>query len=85
MVVQMITIGEESGSLDQMLEKIAEFYEQEVDAALASLTSAIEPVMIVFLGGAVGFIVVSMFMPLVAIIGNLSGEGGGGGGGGGGG
>ncbi len=84
MVVQMITIGEESGSLDQMLEKIAEFYEQEVDAALASLTSAIEPVMIVFLGGAVGFIVVSMFMPLVAIIGNLSGEGGGGGGGGGG-
>jgi len=78
MVVQMITIGEESGSLDQMLAKIAEFYEQEVDAALASLTSAIEPVMIVFLGGAVGFIVVSMFMPLVAIIGNLSGEGGGG-------
>lgn len=79
MVVQMITIGEESGSLDQMLAKIAEFYEQEVDAALASLTSAIEPVMIVFLGGAVGFIVVSMFLPLVAIIGNLSGEGGGGG------
>jgi type IV pilus assembly protein PilC len=77
MVVQMISIGEESGSLDQMLGKIAEFYEQEVDAALASLTSAIEPMMIVFLGGAVGFIVVAMFLPLVAIISNLSGEGGG--------
>jgi len=75
MVVQMISIGEESGALDQMLTKIAEFYEQEVDAALASLTSAIEPVMIVFLGGAVGFIVISMFLPLVALIQGLSGGG----------
>jgi type IV pilus assembly protein PilC len=75
MVVQMISIGEESGALDQMLTKIAEFYEQEVDAALASLTSAIEPVMIVFLGGAVGFIVIAMFMPLVALISGLSGGG----------
>lgn len=76
MVVQMISIGEESGALDQMLEKIAEFYEQEVDTALASLTSAIEPVMIVFLGGAVGFIVIAMFLPLVAIISNLTSGGG---------
>jgi type IV pilus assembly protein PilC len=76
MVVQMVSIGEESGALDQMLQKIAEFYEQEVDSALASLTSAIEPVMIVFLGGAVGFIVIAMFLPLVSIINNLSGEGG---------
>jgi type IV pilus assembly protein PilC len=75
MVVQMISIGEESGALDQMLTKIADFYEQEVDAALASLTSAIEPVMIVFLGGAVGFIVISMFLPLVALIQGLSGGG----------
>jgi type IV pilus assembly protein PilC len=76
MVVQMISIGEESGALDQMLEKIAEFYEQEVDTALASLTSAIEPIMIVFLGGAVGFIVIAMFLPLVAIISNLTSGGG---------
>jgi type IV pilus assembly protein PilC len=76
MVVQMISIGEESGALDQMLTKVAEFYEQEVDAALASLTSAIEPVMIVFLGGAVGFIVISMFLPLISLIQGLSGGGG---------
>jgi type IV pilus assembly protein PilC len=76
MVVQMISIGEESGALDQMLTKIADFYEQEVDAALASLTSAIEPIMIVFLGGAVGFIVISMFLPLVSLIQGLSGGGG---------
>lgn len=75
MVVQMISIGEESGALDAMLTKVAEFYEQEVDAALDALTSAIEPVMIVFLGGVVCFIVVAMFMPMVAVIQNLSGGG----------
>lgn len=72
MVVQMITIGEETGQLDSMLSKVADFYESEVDAALESLTSALEPLLIVFLGGVVGFIVVAMFMPLVAIIGGLS-------------
>lgn len=72
MVVQMITIGEETGQLDNMLEKVADFYEGEVDAALESLTSALEPVLIVFLGVVVGFIVISMFLPLVAIIGGLS-------------
>jgi len=77
MVVQMVSIGEESGSLDAMLAKVAEFYEAEVDAALESLTSAIEPIMIVLLGGCVGFIVIAMFMPLVSIIQNLSGPGGG--------
>lgn len=82
MVVQMISIGEESGALDAMLTKVAEFYESEVDAALESLTAAIEPVMIVFLGGCVGFIVVAMFMPMVSIIQNLSGGGDDGGGGG---
>lgn len=75
MVVQMIAIGQESGALDTMLSKIADFYEQEVDAALASLTAAIEPVMIVFLGVTVGFIVIAMFMPLLAVIQNLSGGG----------
>lgn len=77
MVVQMISIGEESGSLDNMLMKVADFYESEVDAALESLTSAIEPLMIVVLGVAVGFIVVSMFMPLLSIITNLSSGSGG--------
>lgn len=72
MVVQMITIGEETGQLDQMLEKVADFYEGEVDAALESLTAALEPVLIVFLGVVVGFIVISMFLPIVGIITELS-------------
>lgn len=72
MVVQMITIGEETGQLDSMLEKVATFYEREVDAAVESLTAAIEPVMIVGLGFIVGFIVVAMFLPLIGVIQNLS-------------
>jgi len=74
MVVQMITIGEETGQLDSMLGKIADFYEAEVAATLESLTSALEPVMIVFLGFVVGFIVISMFLPLIAIISSLSSQ-----------
>jgi type IV pilus assembly protein PilC len=74
MVVQMIAIGQESGALDTMLSKIADFYDQEVDAAIASLTAAIEPLLIVFLGVTVGFIVIAMFMPLVALINGLSGN-----------
>ena len=76
MVVQMIAIGEESGALDQMLTRIADFYESEVDATLQSLTSAIEPLLIVFLGAAVGFIVISMFLPLIAVIQSLTAGGG---------
>ncbi len=76
MVVHMIGVGEESGSLDFMLQKIADFYEDEVEAALASLTAALEPIMIVSLGFIVGFIVISMFMPLVKVISSLSGGGG---------
>lgn len=72
MVVQMISIGEETGALDQMLEKIAEFYESEVEAQLEGLAAALEPLMIVFLGGVVGFIVVAMFLPLISIISSLS-------------
>jgi type IV pilus assembly protein PilC len=72
MVVQMIAIGEETGQLDAMLGKVADFYEAEVEAALESLTAALEPVMIVFLGFVVGFIVISMFLPLISIIGSLS-------------
>lgn len=80
MVVHMISIGEESGSLDHMLTKVADFYEGEVDAQLQSLTAAIEPIMIVFLGFCVGFIVIALFMPLIQVVSNLSGGGGGGGG-----
>ena len=84
MVIHMISIGEESGALDAMLAKIADFYEDEVDAALASLAAAIEPMLICFLGVAVLVIVLGMFMPMVALIQNLTGggddEGGGGGG-----
>jgi type IV pilus assembly protein PilC len=76
MVLQMISIGEETGTLDAMLGKVAEFYEEEVDAAVESLTAALEPLMIVFLGGIVGFIVVAMFMPLVKLIDGLAGGGG---------
>jgi type IV pilus assembly protein PilC len=59
-----------------MLGKVADFYESEVEATLQSLTAALEPVMIVLLGGIVGFIVISMFLPLIAIINELAGGGG---------
>lgn len=75
MVVHMISVGEESGSLDYMLQKIADFYEAEVDAQLASLTAAIEPLMILMLGFIVGFIVISMFLPFATVISNLSSGG----------
>jgi len=71
MVVQMVAIGEETGSLDGMLSKVAEFYESEVDATLASLTAMLEPLLIVTLGVIVGFIVISMFMPLISAISQL--------------
>ncbi len=74
MVVQMVAIGEETGSLDAMLSKIADFYESEVDATLASLTAALEPLMIVFLGFIVGFIVIAMFMPLISAISQMQSQ-----------
>ncbi|MXV18127.1 type II secretion system F family protein [Deinococcus xianganensis] len=72
MVVSMISIGEETGSLDDMLVKVGDFYDREVDEAVDSMTAAIEPLMIVFLGGIVGTIVAGMFLPMFAIIGQLS-------------
>lgn len=72
MVVHMIGVGEESGSLDFMLQKIADFYESEVESTLQSLTAALEPVLIVFLGFIVGFIVIAMFLPLIKVIEGLS-------------
>jgi type IV pilus assembly protein PilC len=68
MVVQMMSVGEETGALDTMLEKIADFYDEEVSAAVESLTSLIEPVMIGVVGGAVGTIVICLYMPLFNII-----------------
>ncbi|ULH15349.1 type II secretion system F family protein [Deinococcus sp. KNUC1210] len=72
MVVSMVSIGEETGALDNMLGKVADFYEREVDEAVNGLTAAIEPIMIVFLGVIVGLIVAGMFLPMFAIIGQLS-------------
>ncbi len=72
-VVNMIDVGEETGDLDAMLLKIADNYDEEVDVAVASLVSLLEPLMVVVLGGIVGTIVVAMFLPLVAMINSLGG------------
>jgi type IV pilus assembly protein PilC len=72
MVTQMISVGEQTGAMDAMLQKIADFYEEEVDAAVKDLLTALEPVMIVFLGVVVGGVVISMYMPLFSLIGKLS-------------
>lgn len=73
MVTQMIAVGEQTGAMDAMLQKIADFYEEEVDAAVKDLLTALEPVMIVFLGLVVGGIVISMYLPLFSLIGKLAG------------
>src|ERR671922_498053 len=67
MVAQMIAVGEETGNLDTMLTKVADFYEDEVAAAIKALTSILEPVMIVLVGGIVGFIVIAMYMPMFKV------------------
>jgi type IV pilus assembly protein PilC len=67
MVAQMVGVGEETGALDTMLSKIADFYEDEVAAAIKGLTSLLEPLMIIFVGAMVGFIVISMYMPLFKV------------------
>ena len=72
MVSQMINIGEQTGALDAMLGKIADFYESEVDSAIANLLTLIEPVMIGFLGVTIGSIVIAMYMPLFTLIGKLA-------------
>jgi type IV pilus assembly protein PilC len=71
MVTHMVGVGEETGALDAMLEKVAEFYEDQVEASVKALTSILEPVMIVVIGGIVGFIVVSMYMPLFTVYNNI--------------
>lgn len=72
-VVSMVEVGEETGALPDMLTRIADNYEDEVDNAVAGITSVIEPILIVFLAVIVGTIVIALFLPLIAIIGNLSG------------
>jgi type IV pilus assembly protein PilC len=72
MVVQMIGVGEQTGALDQMLNKIADFYEEEVDVAVAAMTSMIEPLMMVVVGGMVGFLLIAMYMPIFDIAGKVS-------------
>src|ERR1700720_4218230 len=72
MVTQMIAVGEQTGAMDAMLQKIADLYEEEVDAAVKDLVTALEPIMIVFLGVIVGGVVISMYLPLFSLIGKLS-------------
>jgi type IV pilus assembly protein PilC len=74
MVTQMIAVGEQTGAMDAMLQKIADFYEDEVDVAVKDLLTALEPIMIVFLGLVVGGVVISMYLPLFSLIGKLSGH-----------
>jgi type IV pilus assembly protein PilC len=84
MVVSMVDVGEQTGALPEMLLKIADTYDEEVDNAVSAMTSLLEPIMIIFLAVVVGSIVIAMFLPLIAMITQMSGGGGGNGGGGGG-
>jgi type IV pilus assembly protein PilC len=74
MVVQMIGVGEQTGALDTMLNKIADFYDDEVDLAVAGMTSLIEPFMMVFVGGMVGTLLIAMYLPIFDIAGKIQGE-----------
>jgi len=74
MVVQMIGVGETTGALDQMLNKIADFYEEETDIAVASMTSMLEPIMMVGIGGMVGVVLVSMYLPIFELAGNIKAD-----------
>jgi type IV pilus assembly protein PilC len=74
MVVQMVGVGEQTGALDTMLNKIADFYEEEVDVAVAALTSLIEPVLMVGIGGTVGVVLIAMYMPIFSIAGKIKAE-----------
>jgi type IV pilus assembly protein PilC len=71
MVIQMIAVGESTGALDAMLNKIADFYDEEVDAAVEALTSLIEPFMMIFLGGMIGGLIIAMYLPIFKIAGTI--------------
>ena len=68
MVVQMVIVGEQTGALDNMLAKVADYYEDEVDVAVAGLTSLLEPILIVFLGIVIGGIVISIYLPIFQVV-----------------
>ncbi len=72
MVVQMIGVGEQTGAMDQMLQKIADFYEEEVDAAVTAMTSLIEPIMMAFLGVVVGGLIIAMYLPIFNLASNIN-------------
>jgi type IV pilus assembly protein PilC len=74
MVVQMIGVGEQTGAMDQMLTKIADFYDDEVDVAVGAMTAMIEPIMMVFLGGVVGGLIIAMYLPVFELAGNINAE-----------
>ena len=74
MVIQMMGVGEATGAMDTMLNKIADFYEEEVDVAVASMTSMIEPIMMVFLGGVVGGLIIAMYLPIFEMAGAISAD-----------
>jgi type IV pilus assembly protein PilC len=74
MVVQMIAVGEQTGALDQMLNKIADFYEEETDIAVAALTSALEPILMVGVGGMVGLVLIAMYLPIFSLAGNIKAD-----------
>jgi type IV pilus assembly protein PilC len=74
MVVQMVGVGEQTGALDTMLNKIADFYEQEVDIAVSAMTSLIEPIMMVGIGGTVGVVLIAMYMPIFSIAGKIKAD-----------
>ena len=72
MVVQMISVGEQTGSLDAMLDKLADFYDEEVDVAVATMTSMMEPVLMVVVGLVVGVVLLAMYMPIFSMAGALT-------------
>jgi type IV pilus assembly protein PilC len=75
MVVQMIGVGESTGAMDTMLQKIADFYEDEVEVAVTSMTKLLEPLMMVFIGGIVGTVMIAMYLPIFEVAGNMKGGG----------
>jgi len=74
MVIQMIAVGEQTGALDVMCNKIADFYDEEVDVAVAALTSLLEPLMMVVIGGVVGGMVIAMYLPIFEIAGTIESD-----------
>jgi type IV pilus assembly protein PilC len=74
MVVQMVAVGEQTGALPTMLTKIADFYEDETDVAVAALTSLIEPILMVMVGSMVGIVLIAMYLPIFSLAGNIRAE-----------